>query len=330
MIRCNRRQIVRAGIAASASLAGFRATPARSQARYPERPVRVIVPFAAGGVGDAAMRILAPRLEQELGQKLVIEAKPGGAGSIGTLEVARAEADGYTILVAAAGNFVINQFLMKMSFDPLAALTPIAKVAEIPIVFCANPSVPVRDLAGFIAHARAHRGKLNYGSPGSGSVNHLLVESLKRAADIEIMHVPYRGSPPATLAALANEVQLYAIGLAQVAPHIREGRLTALAVTSSQRLPLLPEVPTMVEAGFPGLAISNWWGMAAPKRTPELVIGLLDRAVAAALSDATVVTRLAALGMRVPTQSREQFAASLGSEAGLWSEIIRRGGIAVE
>ena len=139
MIRCNRRQILRAGMAAS--LAGFHARTARSQTHYPQRPIRVIVPFAAGGVGDAAMRVLAPRLEQKLAQKLVIELKPGAAGSIGTLEVVRAEADGYTILVAAAGNFVINQFLMKVPFDPLAALTPVAKIAEIPIVFCSNPSV---------------------------------------------------------------------------------------------------------------------------------------------------------------------------------------------
>ena len=250
MIRCNRRQILCAGMAAS--LAGFRARTARSQTHYPQRPIRVIVPFAAGGVGDAAIRVLAPRLEQKLAQKLVIESKPGAAGNIGTLEVVRAAADGYTILVAAAGNFVINQFLIKMSFDPLAALTPVAKVAEIPIIFCSNPSVQAHDLAQFIAYARAHRGKLNYGSPGNGSVNHLLVENLKRVADIEIAHIPYRGSPPATLAAIANEIQLYAIGLAAVAGHLKEGKLTALAVTANQRLPMLPEVPTVVEAGQVG------------------------------------------------------------------------------
>lgn len=328
MIRCNRRQILCAGMAAS--LAGFRARTARSQTHYPQRPIRVIVPFAAGGVGDAAIRVLAPRLEQKLAQKLVIESKPGAAGNIGTLEVVRAAADGYTILVAAAGNFVINQFLIKMSFDPLAALTPVAKVAEIPIIFCSNPSVQAHDLAQFIAYARAHRGKLNYGSPGNGSVNHLLVENLKRVADIEIAHIPYRGSPPATLAAIANEIQLYAIGLAAVAGHLKEGKLTALAVTANQRLPMLPEVPTVVEAGFPSLAISNWWGMAAPKQTSESVIGVLNQAIVETLSDTTVVERFAALGMLVPTQTREQFVASLSAEADLWSQIIERGKIVIE
>jgi tripartite-type tricarboxylate transporter receptor subunit TctC len=328
VIRCNRRQILCAGMAAS--LAGFRARTARSQTHYPQRPIRVIVPFAAGGVGDAAIRVLAPRLEQKLAQKLVIESKPGAAGNIGTLEVVRAAADGYTILVAAAGNFVINQFLIKMSFDPLAALTPVAKVAEIPIIFCSNPSVQAHDLAQFIAYARAHRGKLNYGSPGNGSVNHLLVENLKRVADIEIAHIPYRGSPPATLAAIANEIQLYAIGLAAVAGHLKEGKLTALAVTANQRLPMLPEVPTVVEAGFPSLAISNWWGMAAPKQTSESVIGVLNQAIVETLSDTTVVERFAALGMLVPTQTREQFVASLSAEADLWSQIIERGKIVIE
>lgn len=328
MIRCNRRQILRAGMAAS--LAGFRARTARSQTHYPQRPIRVIVPFAAGGVGDAAIRVLAPRLEQKLAQKLVIESKPGAAGSIGTLEVVRAEADGYTILVAAAGNFVINQFLMKIPFDPLTALTPVVKIAEIPIVFCSNPSVQAHDLAQFIAYARAHRGKLNYGSPGNGSVNHLLVENFKRVADIEIAHIPYRGSPPATLAAVANEIQLYAIGLAAVAGHLKEGKLTALAVTANQRLPMLPEVQTVVEAGFPSLAISNWWGMAAPKQTSDAVIGVLHQAIAEALSDTTVVERFAALGMLVPTQTREQFVASLSAEADFWSQIIQRGKFVIE
>jgi tripartite-type tricarboxylate transporter receptor subunit TctC len=328
VIRCNRRQIVRAGLLVS--LAGFRADAARCQPRYPERPIRVIVPFAAGGVGEAAIRVLAPGMEQKLGQKLVVEPKPGGAGNLGAREVARADDDGYTILVAAAGNFVINQFLTKMPFDPLAALTPIAKIAEIPIVFCSNPSVPVQSLAEFVAYARAHRGKFNYGSPGNGSVNHLVVENLKHIAGIEITHIPYRGSPPATLAALANEIQLYAIGLAAVAGHLKDGKLTALAVTTKNRLAALPEVPTVIEAGFPGLVMSNWWAMAVPARTPEPVVGLLNQAVVEALNDASVAEHFAALGMHVPTQTREQFIASLGPEADLWSQVIARGKIVSE
>jgi tripartite-type tricarboxylate transporter receptor subunit TctC len=269
-------------------------------------------------------------MEHKLGQKLIIESKPGAGGNIGTLEVVRAEADGYTILVAATHSFVINQFLMKMSFDPLAALVPVTKVAEIPLVFCTNSSVPVHDLAEFIAHARTHRGTFNYGSPGNGSVNHLVVEKLKRVADIELTHVPYRGSPPATMAVLANEVQLLVVGLPAVAGHLRDGKLTALAVTKDERLPLLPNVPTVIEAGFPSLAISNWWAMAVPKGTPEPVIDVLNRAVGEALNDPSAAAHFAALGMSVPTQTREQFTTSLGPEAELWADLIQRGNIRVE
>jgi len=171
--------------------------PLVPQTHYPQRPIRVIVPFCGGGVGDAAIRVLAPRLEQKFAQKLVIESKPGAAGSIGTLEVVRAE--GRRLHDPSGG---CRQFRHQSipyedaRSDPLAALTPVAKLAEIPIVFCSNPSVQAHDLAQFIAYARAHRGKLNYGSPGNGSVNHLLVENFKRVADIEIAHIPYRGSPP--------------------------------------------------------------------------------------------------------------------------------------
>jgi tripartite-type tricarboxylate transporter receptor subunit TctC len=326
MTQINRRGAMGGAIA---SLAALAATTVHARANYPERPIRVIVPFAAGGIGDTAMRVLAPSMETRLGQKLVIESKPGAAGNIGTLEVARAEPDGHTILVTAAGNFVVNQFLMKMSFDPLTALTPIAKVAEIPIVFCSNPSIPARDLSAFVHYVRAHRGKVNYGSPGNGSVNHLLVENLKQLADIDMTH-PYRGSPPGVLALLANEIQLFPIGFAVVAGHLREGKLTAIGVSTSERLHMLPEVPTVSEAGFSELAVSNWWAMAAPKNTPEEVIGLLNQAVIDALRGSTVAERLAALGMRVPTQTREKFAASLVAEAQVWSEVIRRGNVAVE
>jgi tripartite-type tricarboxylate transporter receptor subunit TctC len=164
MIQIHRRQAV-SGL--MASMAGFRPQAAGALPNYPTRPIRVILPFAAGGVGDTVMRVLAPPMEKKLGQKLVIDSKPGASGNIGTLEVARAGADGYTLLVATSSNFVINQFLMKMSIDPLVALSPITKIADVPLVFCSNPSVPVHDLPEFVQYARALRGQVNYGSPGN-------------------------------------------------------------------------------------------------------------------------------------------------------------------
>jgi tripartite-type tricarboxylate transporter receptor subunit TctC len=217
-----------------------------------------------------------------------------------------------------------------MPVDPLTALAPVAKLADVPIVLFSNPSVPARTLAEFIAYARANPGKLNYGTPSSGTVNHLFVERLKQAAGLDIAHVPFRGSPPATMALLANEIQLFPVGLAAGAGHLRDGTLTALAVATERRLPALPEVATVIESGFPGFTASNWWGMAAPKGTPDAVVRLLHRAVAEALGEAAVAERFAALGLLVPPETREQFASSLKPEADLWLEIIQRGNIAIQ
>ena len=227
MIRIHRRQALGSLLAL---IAGLHPRAAGSQAIYPTRPIRVIVPFAAGGVGDTVIRVLAPIIEKKLSQKLIVESKPGGLGNIGAQEVARATADGYTLLVATANNFVINPALMKMTFDPLTTVPPIAKVADIPLIFCSNPSVPVHDLPGFIQYARAHPGELNYGSPGNGSNNHLLVEKLNQLTGIELVHVPYRGAPQGAMATLTNEVQLYPMGFAVVGGHLQAGKLTALAV----------------------------------------------------------------------------------------------------
>ena len=328
MVLINRRQFMAAGVVAATS--GISAPFVRAQGRFPERPIRIIVPYAAGGVGDSTLRLLAPRMEQKLGQRLVIESKPGAAGSIGTQEIARSEPDGYSILVAATNNFVINQFLMKTSFDPMAALTPVAKVAEIPIVLFANPSVPAGNLTEFIAYAKANPGKLNYGSPSNGTVNHLFIERLKQTAGFEMTHVPFRGSPPALLALLANDIQLFPVGLAAGAPHLRESKVKAIAVATEKRLPTLPDVPTVIEAGFPGFTAANWWGMAAPRGTPEANLRVIEAALAEALQDKTVMERFAALGMIVPAETREQFTASLKAEAELWSQTIQRGRITVE
>jgi tripartite-type tricarboxylate transporter receptor subunit TctC len=219
---------------------------------------------------------------------------------------------------------------MKMSFDPLISLTPVAKLVDIPVVFFSNSSVPARNLGEFIAYARANPGKLNYGSQGSGSLNHLLIERFKQVAGIDIVHVPYRGSPPAMLDLLTNQIQLFSAALVVGAGHLGEGKLTVLAVTTDKRLPALPDVPTVIEAGFPDLNVLNWWGMAAPKGTPERVLQVLSQAVANTLRDPVVVERFAALGMLVPIQTRAQFADGLRSEANLWSQVIRQGKIATE
>ena len=326
MTQINRRQAL---VSALALLASFPTPVVHAQAKYPERPIRGRALRGRRGrrCDHAASR---PKNGAAAGSEARHRIETGASGNIGTLEVARAQPNGYTVLVGAMGNFVINQFLTKMSFDPLTALMPVAKVVDIPIVLFSNSSVPARNLSQFIAYAGANPGKLNYGSQGNGSLNHLLIERFKQVAGLEIIHIPYGGSPPAMLALLANQIQMFSAALVVGAAQVGEGRLTIFAVTTEKRLPALPDVPTMIEAGFPKLTILNWWGMAAPEGTPAPVIRTLNQAVTDALRDPLVVERFATLGMLVPTQTIEQFTANLKSEAALWSQVIQRGKIASE
>lgn len=323
------QQITRRKLLAAAAAAPFVITRARA-ANYPDHPIRVIIPYSAGGVAENIMRFLAVSMEQRLGQKLVFEAKPGAAGNIGTQEVARSAPDGYTLLVAATNNFAINQFVIRMPFDPVTTFAPIAKVAEVPLVLFSNPAVPARTLRELIDYARANPGKVNYGIPSLGTVNHLMMERLKQTTGVELTRVPYKGSPEATLALLKNDIQLFPIGLAAVGGHYKEGRLTALAVATETRVPMLPDVPTMAESGFPGFVASNWWGMAAPAGTPDGILDTLAQAVAEAQKTAPVQERFNVLGMLAPEQSRQQFAAGIKAEAAQWRETVQRGRITLE
>jgi len=297
---------------------------------YPERPIRVVSPYAAGGVAETIMHLFAISMEPRLGQKLIVEAKPGAAGNVGTEVVTRPAPDGYSIVIAATNNFVINQFVMKMTFDPLTTLAPIAKAADVPLVLFSNPAVPARTLGDFIAYAKANPGSVNYGVPSLGTVNHLMMERLKQSTGAAITCIPYRGSPPAVLALLKNEIQIFPIGLAAVGTSLADGKLTALAVATPERLPMLPDVPTIAESGLPSLVASNWFGIAAPAATPDSILDTLAQAVAEAQRTDLVRERFAALGMVVPQLSRREFAASLNPQAEFWRETVERGKISIE
>jgi tripartite-type tricarboxylate transporter receptor subunit TctC len=323
MLRLTRRQVLVTGTVGAL-------TATRASAAYPDRPIRVVSPYAAGGVGENIMRLLAVSMEPRLGQKLIVEARPGAAGNLGAEEVTRAKPDGETILIAATNNFVINQFVMKMTFDPLAALTPIAKAAEIPLVLFSNPQVPARTLQEFIAYTKANPRKVSYGVPSLGTVNHLMMERLKQIAGMDMTCIPYRGSPPAVLAVMKNEVQVFPIGLAAVGTSFSEGKLTALAVATPERIAMLPNVPTIAESGFPDFVASNWFGIAAPANTPESKIDTLAQVISEAQNSALVQDRFGKLGMLVPSLSRQQFAASLKPEAEFWRETVERGKISIE
>jgi tripartite-type tricarboxylate transporter receptor subunit TctC len=256
-------------------------------AEYPERPITIVVPYAAGGAGDISVRLLGSAIERYLGQPLVIDARAGGGGTIGAQSVARASPDGYTLLLGATNNFTINQFMFpEVRFDPLAAFTLITKLTDVPAVLYTNPLVPAKTLSEFIDYARANPGKLNYASPSIGTTPHLAVERLKQLTGIELVHVPYRGASPAMQALLANEVQLYLVGWGVGRSQVEAGRIRALAVASRQRLPGIP-LPTVIESGVPDFVTSNWWGLAAPRGTPLPVLDQLYDAVRAALADET-------------------------------------------
>jgi tripartite-type tricarboxylate transporter receptor subunit TctC len=297
---------------------------------FPDKPIRVVLTYTAGGVSDGIMRLLAPKMEEVLGQKLIIEAKPGAAGNIGTIEVAKSAPDGYTLVVTATNNFVINQFTMAMPIDPLAALAPVAKLADVPLVLFSNPTIPAKNFAEFMDYVKANPGKVNFGSPAPGTVNHLLLERIKLARNLDMQHIPYRGSPQGVLALLQNDIQLFTVGLAAGLGHLKDGKFTALAVATPERLPELPDTPTLIESGLPGFTGANWWGMAAPAGTPEPVIRKLREAVQAALKEPNVIARYKAIGLGVPKESPEQWAAGLKAEADLWSEIVKKAGVKLQ
>jgi tripartite-type tricarboxylate transporter receptor subunit TctC len=297
-------------------------------AEYPERPITVIVPYAAGGAGDTIIRLLSPLMERSLGQPLVIDNRTGGGGTIGAQAVAKATADGHTLLLGATNNFAINQFLLP-NFDPLAAFALITKVADVPLVLFTNASVPAKTLGEFIAYAKANPGKLSYASPSVGTTPHLAVERLKQLTGIELVHIPYRGAPPAMQALIANEVQLYLAGWGVGRSHVEAGHARALAVASAHRAPNIP-VPTAIESGVPNYVTTNWWGLAAPQGTPQPVLDRIYRTMIAALADKTFRQRLDELGFTPGGDMPERFLEDTKAEAKIWAETISRGKFAIE
>jgi len=297
---------------------------------YPKRPVTVIIPYAAGGAGDTILRLLQPIIERNLGQPLVIDNRAGGGGTIGAQAVARATPDGHTLILGATNNFVINQFMFpKLSFDPLASFALITKLADVPSVLYVNANGPWKTLGEFIAHAKANPGKLSYASPSVGTTPHLAVERLKQLTGIELVHVPYRGAPPALQALIANEVNLYLAGWGVGKGQVESGHVRALAIANRARVPNVP-LPTAIESGVPNYVASNWWGLAAPQGTEQPVLDKIYQAVAAALADPAIVHRLGDLGYVPGGEAPEKFRADVKAEAAIWAETIRRGKLAVE
>jgi tripartite-type tricarboxylate transporter receptor subunit TctC len=298
---------------------------------FPVRPLRLVVPFPAGGAPDIMARAVAPRMSEQLGQPVVIDNKPGAAGGLGAEQVAKAAPDGYTLLLGTISTNAINASLYpNLPYDPRKDFAPLSLVGSVPNVLSVTDSLPVRSVAELVAYAKAHPGKVNFGSAGAGSTLHMSGELLKIAAGIDIQHVPYKGSAPALADLVSGQIQMMFDNAPSALPQVKAGRIRAIAQTGAQRSPLLPEVPTMVEQGFPGFVVAGWGGMFAPAATPAPVLDRIHAALIDALEGEEARKRMESLAVDIQPQSRAAFAAFVEAETVRWAEVVRRGNIKVD
>lgn len=305
------------------------ASPAVAQS-FPERPVRVVVPFGPGGGTDNLVRMLEPHLRAALGQPVVIENRAGAGGTIGVDIIARAPADGYSVVVVDS-SFAINPSLFpQLPYDSAKDFTPISLLATGPVILLAHPSSPARTLQELVTLAKAQPGRFSYASGGNGASTHLAGELLKLVAGIDLLHVPYRGTGPATTDVVAGHVPLMFNGISAARPHVDSGRLRALAVTGSQRAAALPDVPTFAEAGLPEVTASTFWGALAPAGVPAPIVARLSEAFRIAVTHPSVQDRLRSLGFDPIGGSAEAYAENLRTETAKWAEVVRRASVKLD
>ena len=322
--------LARAARWAAVGITILSAFPASAQ-DWPTKPIRIISPYAAGGVGDTLFRLISPAVETRLGQRFIIENKTGAAGNIGTSDVVRADPDGYTFIFAPTANFAVNQFLFKnLGFDPVTQLEPVTAMAEAPLIAIVSSGVTATSLKELAEQVRKDTTKFNYASPGAGSPTHLAGASFSRQTSDAISHISYRGTPPMVQGLLANDVQLAFPTLQPVDAQIKAGKLRALAVMGSQRLPQLSNVPTTIEAGFPELIFGNWWVLAAPKKTDPRIIQRLSEEFHTALADPAIRARLADLGHVALDLGPKESKDFIRAEAERYKTLINSTGITLE
>jgi tripartite-type tricarboxylate transporter receptor subunit TctC len=324
MPKIGRRRLT-AGLGAALLPLGARADD------FPTRPLTLIVPFAAGGSIDVLARLVANQAGRTLGQNIVIDNRGGAAGLIGAAAVARAEPDGYTLLMASAAQVTIPPWIDRsLSFDPPHDLAPVAHLVDTPMALIVAARSPIKTVDDFVAAARSHRGSLNYGSTGVGTISHLVMETLKLAADIDVVHVPYRGAAPALNDLEAGVIQAMFTSTASAAPLIAAGKLRPLAVTTPARSALFPDVPTMAEAGWPTAEVAVWAGIMSPTGLPSTTLGTLERAFTEAALSPEMRARLVKLGADPVGHGAHEFAEVLEKDLALWQRVATASGVKVE
>jgi tripartite-type tricarboxylate transporter receptor subunit TctC len=327
MTRLLRRYVA---AALSGTLACLVVAPAGAQ-NYPDRTIRIVVPFTPGGPVDIVARLVAQRMAPALGQGVVIENRPGGAGVIGAKAVAGAEPDGYTLLFGNVSTLaVIPAVTRNRDYDPARSFVPVAKVSDSPELLVIDPALPVRTVGELIAYAKAHPGALNYGSSGYGNATHLSAEWFKSKTGADIVHVPYKGLSDALTGLIGGQVIMVFGAIEGVLPMVQQGRLRPLAVTTAKRFPLLPDVPTMMESGVDGFMVTSFEGVVAPAGTPPAIVARLNAAINDSVASADLQARFAQLGIQPSTGSPQEFAAFFASENRKWAAIVADARIGAE
>jgi len=315
-----------AALAAAATLAA--SAPILAQP-YPTKPVRIIVPFAPGGGNDFIARFMAQRLTTAFGQQFIIENRPGGGGSIGVEAGLRSAPDGYTLTLIPS-SYTANPSLYKLRYDPMSDIVPIIQISVYPLLVVVNPALPVTTTADLIVLAKSKPGSLNFASPGQGTTIHLATELFAGMAGIRMNHVPYKGSGPALADTIAGRIDLYLSSIPPALPHVKSGRLRAIAVTGNQRASALNDIPTVAESGLPGYEVALWYGLAGPKGLPRSIVDRINEQVTIALKSRETVEQLQNDGLLPAGGTPEQFLATIKKEIEVWRKVVNDAGVRVE
>jgi tripartite-type tricarboxylate transporter receptor subunit TctC len=318
-----RRELLGAAIAATSGAW----LPQANAQQYPDRPIQYIVPTAAGATIDKFVRLLQPRLTAAWGQPIVVDNKPGAGQSTGVEIASRAKPDGYTLLMTTNAPLTINPVISKVGYDPVRDLEPIIRVGHNALVLVVNPNLPVKSVADLIALAKSKPGQLNGGSSGNGSTAHLSLIELNRLAGVEVVHVPYKGGPAALTGAIGGEIDFVFSDPTAALPLVKDGRLRMLATTGTRRSTFLPDLPTMAELGVSGFSVEVWFGVFAPRGTPQPVVRKVNAELARLLADPQTIKQMLDIGLEVKTTSPEELGAALKKEVPQWREIVTRAGL---